>query len=217
MQSSEIETCTCTTLRHLATRGLEATLRRVRQSIYWHGMAVDVMQQIANCKACRRDAPEQKKETLLSHAIPNKAWRKVGMDIFTHSLINYLVIVFCTWICYLQQWVGLPAYNQFTVSLPVEWESRVKCQIGEETLETSCRSTTCTVRKQKHDYSWYANTPIQRLLHRSTRSIIPQLDCGRTNDKSNRTEKERKLRRTQYHYNKQARDLPPIKEGSRYS
>ena len=60
-------------------------------------------------------------------------------------------------------------------------------------------------------------SPIQRLLHRSTRSIIPQLDCGRTDDKSNRTEKERKLRRTRYHYHKHARDLPPIKEGSRYS
>ena len=56
--------------------------------------------------------------------------------------------------------------------------------------------------------------PIHRLLHRSTRSIIPQLDCGRTDDKSNRTEKESKLRRTQYDYNKHARDLPPIKEGS---
>lgn len=57
-------------------------------------------------------------------------------------------------------------------------------------------------------------SPIQRLLHRSTRSIIPQLDCGRTDDKQSRTEKERKLRRTQYHYNKHARDLPPIKEGT---
>ena len=78
---------------HVSHQGLEATLRRARQSMFWHGIAVDVKQQIANCKACRRDAPEQKKETVLSHAIPNKAWRKVGMDIFTHSLINYLVIV----------------------------------------------------------------------------------------------------------------------------
>ena len=57
-------------------------------------------------------------------------------------------------------------------------------------------------------------SPIQRLLHRSTtRSSIPQLDCGRTDDKPNRTEKERTLRRTQYHY-KHARLLPPIKQGS---
>ena len=79
---------------HVSHQGLEAIIRRARQSMFWHGfMAVDVKQQIANCKACRRDAPEQKKETLLSHAVPNKPWRKVGMDIFTHSSINYLVIV----------------------------------------------------------------------------------------------------------------------------
>ena len=78
---------------HVNHQGLEATLRRARQSMFWHGMAVDVKQQFANYKACRRDAPEQKKETLLSHAIPNKPWRKVVMDIFIHSSINYLVIV----------------------------------------------------------------------------------------------------------------------------
>ena len=78
---------------HVSHQGLEATLRRARQSMFWHGMAVDVKQQIANCKACRRDAPKQKKETLLSHAVPNKPWRKVGIDIFTHSSIIYLVIV----------------------------------------------------------------------------------------------------------------------------
>jgi hypothetical protein len=78
---------------HVSHQGLEATIRRASQSMFWQGLAVDVKQQIANCKACRRDAPEQKKETLLSHAVPNKPWRKVGMDIFTHSSINYLVIV----------------------------------------------------------------------------------------------------------------------------
>ena len=78
---------------HVSHQGLEATLRRARQSMFWHGMAVDVKRQIANCKPCSRDAPEHKKETLLTQAVPNKPWRKVGMDIFTHSSIIYIVIV----------------------------------------------------------------------------------------------------------------------------
>ena len=49
-------------------------------------------QNITNCNACRKDAPEQTKETLHSHCIPDKPWKKVGMDIFTHKSINYLVI-----------------------------------------------------------------------------------------------------------------------------
>ena len=218
--------------------------------------AVDVKQQIANCKACRRDAPEQKKETLLSHAVPNKPWRKVGIDIFTHSSINYLVIVdyFSDYFefeklsdmssaavieickrCFARPGIpetdlsfphvnllssamsGTSSTQPAAVSLLVEWESRVKCQISEETLETSCRSTTCAVRIQKHDYSWYDNKPDTETVesihevyqYRSWTVVEPMT--------SNRTEKERKRRRTQYHYNKHARDLPPIKEVPRYS
>ena len=43
---------------HVSHQWLETTLRRARQGIFWHGMAVYVKQQIANCKARTRDAPE---------------------------------------------------------------------------------------------------------------------------------------------------------------
>ena len=49
-----------------------------------------------------------------------------------------------------------------------------------------------------------------RLLHRSTRSIISQLDCGGTGNNSNRTKKERKLRRTQYDYHKHLYGFSPV-------
>ena len=77
---------------HVSHQGIEATLRRARQTMFWHGMAVDVKQNIANCNKCRKDTPEQTKETLHSHSIPDKPWKKVAMDIFTHKSINYLVI-----------------------------------------------------------------------------------------------------------------------------
>ena len=60
-------------------------------------------------------------------------------------------------------------------------------EIGEETLEMSCRSTTCPVRTQKHDYSWYDNTPdtetvasIHEVYHTAA-----GLWSNRTDDKSN--------------------------------
>ena len=77
---------------HVSHQGIEATLRRARQTMFWHGMAVYVKQNIANCNTCRKDAPEQTKETLHTHSIPDKPWKKVGMDIFTHKSNNYLVI-----------------------------------------------------------------------------------------------------------------------------
>ena len=66
---------------HVSHQGTEATLRRARQTMFWPCMAVDVKHNIGNCHACKRDAPEQMKERLHSHSLPNKPWKKVGMDI----------------------------------------------------------------------------------------------------------------------------------------
>ena len=72
---------------HVSPQGIEATLRRARQTMFWHGMAVDVKQNIANCNTCRKDAPEQTKETLHSHSIPDK--KESGNGHF-HSQIDQL-------------------------------------------------------------------------------------------------------------------------------
>ena len=57
-------------------------------------------------------------------------------------------------------------------------------------------------------------SPIQRLLHRSTRSILPQLRLAEpVNHKHNRDEKEKKRQKTEKRYNHRAKDLPPLKEG----
>ena len=77
---------------HVSHQGIEATLRRSRPTMFRHGMTVDVKQNISNGKTCRKDASEQTYETLHSHSMPNKPWKNVGMDIFTHKSINYLVI-----------------------------------------------------------------------------------------------------------------------------
>ena len=191
------------------------------------------------------------KETLLSHAVPNKSWGKVGMGIFTHSSINYLVIVDVYFsdmssaamieICRrcfarlntrnraLRQRV--PQFSalefaifsnkwdfQHTTSSPYHSQSNGKAEssvkLAKRLLKRAADPQLALLEYRNTIIAGMTTSPIQRLLHRSTRSIIPQLDCGRSDDNSNRTEKERKLRRTQCHYNKHTRDLPPIKEGS---
>ena len=62
---------------HVSHQGIEATLRRARQTMFRHGMAVDVKQNIANCNTCSEDAPGQTKETLHSH-IPHKTARSTN-------------------------------------------------------------------------------------------------------------------------------------------
>ena len=74
-------------------QGVEATLRRARDSIYWHGMTNDIKEMIGQCAACANERPSQQKETLRSHDIPSTPWAKVGMDLFAHADETYLIIV----------------------------------------------------------------------------------------------------------------------------
>ena len=173
------------------------------------------------------------------------------MDIFTHSSINYLVIVDLLLRLLrireterhvisgsdgdLQEYFarqGIPetvhsdngrqfSAREFAI-FSNEWDFQYTTSSSYQSNGNAKSSVKLVTRLLKLALLEYRNTitagmttrPIWRLLHRPTRSIIPQLDCVRTDDKSNRTEKERKLRRTQYDYNRHARDLPAIKEGS---
>ena len=61
---------------HVSHQGTEATLRRARQTMFWPAMAVDVKHNIGNCHACKRDAPEQTKETLHTTTYQTSCGRK---------------------------------------------------------------------------------------------------------------------------------------------
>lgn len=78
---------------HSSHQGIESTLRRARDSLYWHGMTNDVKQTVERCSECSRERPTQQKESLRSHTILPRAWAKVGMDLFAHGQDTYLIIV----------------------------------------------------------------------------------------------------------------------------
>jgi len=78
---------------HSSHQGIEATLRRARDSIYWQGMTNDIKEMVERCEVCAKERPAQRKETLRSHDIPPMPWAKVGMDLFTHKMNTYLIIV----------------------------------------------------------------------------------------------------------------------------
>ena len=59
---------------HSSHQGVEATLRRARDSIYWHGMMNDIQEMIDQCAACANERASQQKETLQSHDIPSTPW-----------------------------------------------------------------------------------------------------------------------------------------------
>ena len=78
---------------HAAHMGIEATLRRSRESIYWPGMTTQIADYISRCEICQQLNSKQQKETLKQHETPDRPWAKIGTDIFTLHGRDYLITV----------------------------------------------------------------------------------------------------------------------------
>ena len=78
---------------HASHQGVEATLRRARETLYWPNMKNEIKDHISRCDVCLWFVPKQPKETLISHAIPNRLWVKVATDLFKYKQKSYLVTV----------------------------------------------------------------------------------------------------------------------------
>ena len=78
---------------HSAHIGIEGCLRRSRECLYWPGMGGAVKEYIEKCSICRSFDSRQGKETLHSHEVPNRAWAKIGTDLFSCNDRDYLVTV----------------------------------------------------------------------------------------------------------------------------
>ena len=56
-------------------------------------MSSDIKNHVSTCEACREYERSQPKETLRSHEVPNRAWQRVGLDLFELEGKHYLVTV----------------------------------------------------------------------------------------------------------------------------
>ena len=78
---------------HTGHLGVEGSLRRARESVFWPGMNAEVKAWIQTCETCREFETSQPKETLVSHPVPERPWEKVGSDLFTFREKTYLITV----------------------------------------------------------------------------------------------------------------------------
>ena len=78
---------------HRSHMGVEATIRRVRDTVFWPGINGEVQHLIENCEACQTFQPAQQRETFQDHQRPSLPWAKVAADLFVFEGRNYLVTV----------------------------------------------------------------------------------------------------------------------------
>ena len=84
---------------HVSHMGVESTLRRARQCVFWPSMNNELKQFIGKCEVCAKYNKRQQKETLMSHEPAVRPWEKVGIDLFEFDSKDYLIVVdyFTNW------------------------------------------------------------------------------------------------------------------------
>ena len=78
---------------HESHLGMEKCKARARSIMYWPGMGHDIEETISRCPTCAKYKPANPREPVIFHEIPQRPWSKLGMDIFTFSGKDYLLIV----------------------------------------------------------------------------------------------------------------------------
>ena len=78
---------------HQAHLGIELTLRRARDVIFWPGMSEQITEMVSKCSLCLEYRNSQCKEPMLPHEIPDRPWSKLGADLFELHHENYLLLV----------------------------------------------------------------------------------------------------------------------------
>ena len=78
---------------HQAHMGIEATLRRARECVYWPGLNNDMKDFLSKCDICNSFQAQQSKEPLILHDIPDAPWQKIGVDFLTVDGVDYMCTV----------------------------------------------------------------------------------------------------------------------------
>lgn len=76
---------------HAGHLGINATLRRARDALYWPGISTEVREYVETCGVCSSMPTKQTPETVISREVPERPWQRVGTDIMTLKGEQYLV------------------------------------------------------------------------------------------------------------------------------
>ncbi|KPJ18498.1 Transposon Ty3-I Gag-Pol polyprotein [Papilio machaon] len=77
---------------HAGHLGITKCRERAKQSVWWLGLSSQIKVVVENCPQCIQER-SNKREPLIVEEVPNRAWQKVGMDLFKNKNMWYLVII----------------------------------------------------------------------------------------------------------------------------
>lgn len=78
---------------HFPHLGITKTLLRANEAMYWPRMVHEITELVLRCETCKIFSNNNKKETLIPHAVPQLPWEKVGIDLFHLYGTDYLIVI----------------------------------------------------------------------------------------------------------------------------
>lgn len=76
---------------HAGHLGINSCLRRARTHIYWPGMTSEIRQFVEQCSTCATFQPKQSSQPIHVRPLPDRAWKQLGVDLFTIKGRTYLI------------------------------------------------------------------------------------------------------------------------------
>ncbi|UYV69844.1 K02A2.6-like, partial [Cordylochernes scorpioides] len=77
---------------HIGHIGINGTLQRAKESIYWPGVTKDIINQGEKCMICISNSRSNQKQTIINKEIPKFPWQIVASDVFMYNDHNYLLV-----------------------------------------------------------------------------------------------------------------------------
>ena len=74
-------------------QGIEASIRRAWEVIFWLGMSAEIKQKVSQCSVCNEYRPKQQKEPLMTYELPSRPWKMVAQDLFSWHKNDFLITV----------------------------------------------------------------------------------------------------------------------------
>ena len=73
-------------------RGVQKTLNRARETIFWHGITQDINKEVQECDQCLTHRIANRKEPLITHTIPERPWQEIAIDFLEVKQKKWMVI-----------------------------------------------------------------------------------------------------------------------------
>ncbi len=78
---------------HASHQGIEHTLRRARQTVFWPGLSSDIKSTVKSCEECLKYGASLPKEPMLRDPEPQRIFEEVATDLFEIKGQHFLIII----------------------------------------------------------------------------------------------------------------------------